>query len=47
MPGGVVTCGADVFIPLMPEGVEHTERDVPQTSPCCVFIPLMPEGVEH
>ena len=37
-----------VFIPLMPEGVEHNNMPLSafmDYQP--VFIPLMPEGVEH
>ena len=37
-----------MFIPLMPEGVEHpTTRLEDCKEEKKVFIPLMPEGVEH
>ena len=36
-----------VFIPLMPEGVEHPEWMIGLNGAHIVFIPLMPEGVEH
>ncbi len=37
-----------VIIPLMPEGVEHTEKATEKKWVLqWVIIPLMPEGVEH
>ena len=36
-----------VFIPLMPEGVEHAFLVFGEPGVLKVFIPLMPEGVEH
>ena len=36
-----------MFIPLMPEGVEHMLTLSSIFGTIFVFIPLMPEGVEH
>ena len=36
-----------MFIPLMPEGVEHSFSPIGWGTYRLVFIPLMPEGVEH
>ncbi len=37
----------DVFLPLMPKGVEHAETRIEDARKHFVFLPLMPKGVEH
>ena len=36
-----------IEIPLMPQGVEHSQGESASCLPMRVRIPLMPQGVEH